>query len=451
MTRLFHTLTFRYTVLAATMFFAAGTIVLLFLYWTMLGVIDRQIDGALHREVLDLTAAYDHDGYDGLRRTVQDRMSPHEGSVRLYLLQGPGGESVGNLSDWPYQAPPVGKAADLSLPDGGMARMRVLEFGLGRVAVGRDLSERRKFQTIFRESLLGALMLNLVLGIAAGVMTGQTALRRLGVINRATQEVLQGHLETRVETADSVEPRDEYDVLARNLNAMLDRLQRLVGTVRGVTENIAHDLRTPLNRLRSRLELALLTPRAGAEYELAIQRGIGEADAIIATFNAMLKIARIEAGAVSPQHEPVEMSEVVEELADLYQALAEENGVVLDTEIEQNVVVMGDGHLISQAAANLLDNALKYVPQGGRVAIVLRSEAAGVRLEVADNGPGIPPEKRAAVVDRFVRLDASRHKPGSGLGLSLVAAVAEWHGAHLSLNDNKPGLRAALLFRPMRR
>lgn len=450
MTRLLRTLAFRHTVLAATVFFAAGTIVLLFLYWTMLGVIDRQVDGALHREVLDLTAAYDHDGYEGLRRTVQDRMSPHEGSIRLYLLQGPGGEAVGNLSDWPDRSPPPGVAADLALPDGGMARMRVLEFGLGRVAVGRDLSERRKFQTIFRESLVGALMLNLLLGVAAGVMTGQTALRRLGVINRATQDVLRGRLDTRVETTDATMPRDEYDVLARNLNAMLDRLQRLVATVRGVTENIAHDLRTPLNRLRSRLELALLTPRATAEYELAIQRAIGEADAIIATFNAMLKIARIEAGAVSPQRETVEMSEVVEELADLYQALAEENGVSLDIGIEPGLTVLGDGHLISQAAANLLDNALKYVPPGGRVVISLRREAAGVRLEVADNGPGIPPDKRAAVVDRFVRLDASRHKPGSGLGLSLVAAVAEWHGALLSLSDNGPGLRASLLFPPVR-
>jgi signal transduction histidine kinase len=450
MTR-FRTLAFRHALIAATTFFAAGIIVLLFLYWTMLGVIDRQVDGALGREALDLTAAFEHDGYDGLRRTVQDRMSPHEGSVRLYRLQGPGGDAVGNLDAWPSHEPALGQTTDMAMPDGRSARVRVLDFGIARLAVGRDLSERHKFQTIFRESLLGAVMLNLVLGLAAGLMTGKTALRRLGVINRAMDEVLHGRLETRVETIGHVAPRDEYDLLAHNLNAMLDRLQRLVGTVRGVTENIAHDLRTPLNRLRSRLELALLTPRPAAEYEVAIQRAIGEADAIIATFNAMLKIARIEAGAVSPQHEPVEMSDVVEELADLYQPLAEENGVALVAEIQPNLAVLGDGHLISQAAANLLDNALKYAPPGGRVVLSLRQEAAGVRLEVADNGPGIPADKRAAVVDRFVRLDASRHRPGSGLGLSLVAAVAEWHGAALSLNDNQPGLRASLLFRAVRR
>lgn len=446
MTRPLHTLAFRHTVLAGSVFFLAGTLVLLALYLTMLGVIDRQIDGALRRESLDLTAAYGDAGFAGLRRTILDRMSPHEGSVRLYRLEGPGGDAVGNLAGWPERAPEPGATTDLSLADGGMARVQVLWFPDSRLAVGRGLAERREFQALFRESLVGAMAINLLLGIAAGLLTARTALRRLAVINQTTQAVLQGDLSTRVPVSGS----DEYDQLGRSINAMLDRLQRLVGTVRGITENIAHDLRTPLNRLRSRLELALLTPRPAAEYEQAIQRAIGEADAIVATFNAMLKIARIEAGAVSPPHEPVEMSELVEELGDLYQAFAEENGVDLQVDIEPGLTVRGDGHLISQAAANLLDNALKYTPRGGRVGLSLRREPAGIRLSVADSGPGIPADQRAGVVDRFVRLDASRHKPGSGLGLSLVAAVAEWHGASLTLADNLPGLRASLLFPPGR-
>jgi signal transduction histidine kinase len=268
---------------------------------------------------------------------------------------------------------------------------------------------------------------------------------RLGQINAIADEVLEGNLSVRIAVGEGV---DEYDHLAQNVNTMLDRIQRLVATVRGVSENIAHDLRTPLNRLRGRLEVALMAPRSPEEYEAILKRAIAESDTIVGTFNGILKIARIKAGALSLPHAPVNLAEVVEELADLYEAFAEESGVAIEAKPcpPEGVYVPGDAHLISQAAANLLDNAIKYSPKGGRVVISAGGGPGGASLIVADNGPGIPENKRTAMLDRFVRLDSTAGTQGYGLGLSFAAAVAEWHGAYLELNDNVPGLRATLHF-----
>ena len=233
-------------------------------------------------------------------------------------------------------------------------------------------SERNLFQNIVAESLFSVLAANLLLGAAAGTMFALYARRRLGQINATTQEVLKGNLSGRIAVGEG---GDEYDQIAQNINAMLDRIQRLIATVRGVTENIAHDLRTPLNRLRSRLEVALMSPRSEEEYRAVLKRAIAESETIVETFNGILKIARIKAGALALPRAPVDLAEVVEELVDLYQVFAEESGVSVEAKIpsarvrQGGVVVLGDAHLISQAAANLLDNAIKYSPKGGKVVI----------------------------------------------------------------------------------
>jgi signal transduction histidine kinase len=441
-----HTTTFRLTVFASLTFIFVGGAVLGLLYWRMLSVIDGQIDGALDREYGDMTVAYEKGGYERLRRTVKDRASPHQDSLRVYLLAAPDGTYTGNLEQWPQEAPVPGVIADIEIPHSlKTARVRTLVFADGsRVLVGRALSERRNFRYMVEESLLGVLAANMLLGVAAGVALARYARNRLAKINATTQEVLEGNLAGRVGVGEG---GDEYDLLARNINAMLDRIQRLVGTIRGVTENIAHDLRTPLNRLRGRLEVALMAPRSPDEYRGALQRAISEADTIVAIFNGLLKIARIKAGALELPRNPVNLTEVVVELVDLYQVFAEENGVTVEAVTPtEGVYVGGDAHLISQAAANLLDNAIKYSPNGGRVIVSATQDNDVVILTVSDNGAGIPVDKRAMILDRFVRLDSSHDKHGFGLGLSFVAAVAEWHDARLVLSDNTPGLRVALVF-----
>jgi signal transduction histidine kinase len=289
----------------------------------------------------------------------------------------------------------------------------------------------------------------LLLGAASGTVIALYARRRLGQINSTAQAVLEGNLSERIAVGDG---GDEYDQIAQNINAMLDRIQRLIATIRGVTENIAHDLRTPLNRLRGRLEVALMSPRSEEEYRAVLKRAIAETETIVETFNGILKIARIKAGALTLPRALVDLAEVVEELIDLYQVFAEESGVVIGSQLSSDHVrqdcafALGDAHLISQAAANLLDNAIKFSPQGGTVVITAARTAEGASLTVSDSGPGIPADKRTAILDRFVRLDSAAGKQGFGLGLSFVAAVAEWHGARLELSDNKPGLRATLRF-----
>jgi signal transduction histidine kinase len=443
---------FRLMVFASLAFIAMGGAVIIFLYYSMLIAIDSQIDGALARESINLTAAYASGGYAGLRQAVAIRASPQQDAARLYRLEGPDEEAAGNLKQWPADLSVPGETKDIEVAHAARRiRGRILIFGPNvRLLAGRALTERANFQRIAEESLLFVLAGNLLLGVAAGALLARYADRRLGQINTIAQKVLEGDLSVRV---DARAGGDEYDTLAQNINTMLNRVERLVAMVRGVTENIAHDLRTPLNALRVKLEAALIAPRSSEDYRGVLRRAIGETEAIVATFNGILKIARIKASTLAHPGALAGLSEAVQELSELYGALAEESGVTLEARLpaecageENELFVRGDAHLISQAIGNLLDNAIKYSPQGSTVLIAAERGAAGPAVTVADNGPGIPPEKRTAILERFVRLEEAAGKEGYGLGLSFVAAVAEWHGARLELADNRPGLRATLYF-----
>ncbi len=447
--RLLRTSTFRLAFFAAMLFTASGSLVLAFIYVDMLRTIDREIAGVLAREVGALSSDYARQGRRGLTEAVTYRMSERQGSVRLYLVADAAGRLLaGNLAAGPAAAPAAGApAVDIALPETtgpAAGRVEVVAFADGtRLLVGRDLTERRGFQHILEGSLAAAAALMLALGVAAGLAMSRHALRRLDAVNRTAAAILAGDLDERVALAGS---RDEFDQLGAALNAMLDRIQKLIATIGNVTHNIAHDLRTPLNRLRGRLEIALRAPREGEDYRSVIRQAIREADAIIATFNAMLRIAEIRGRGRPRANERVDLSDTVETLVDLYQPLAEENGLSMVAAAAPGIVVNGDGQLISQALNNLIDNAVKYTPPGGTVTVALRARGDLVDLEVSDSGAGIPADKRGEVLRRFVRLDSSRHTPGSGLGLSLVAAVADYHGATLALGNNHPGLMVTLTF-----
>jgi signal transduction histidine kinase len=439
-------------VFATLAFIAMGGAVLVFLYYSMLITIDSQIDGALSRESTNLTAAYEGGGYNALRQAVAIRASPQQDAARLYLLEGPDAEVTGNLKQWPADIMMPGETKDIEVAHAAKkVRARALIFGPDvRLLIGRALTERANFQWIAGRSLLFVLAGNLLLGLAAGALLARYAARRLEQINAIAQQVLEGNLSVRVGVRAG---GDEYDTLAQNINTMLHRVERLVAMVRGVTENIAHDLRTPLNALRIKLEAALIAPRSCEDYRGVLRRAIGETEGIVATFNSILKIARIKASALALPGGQANLPEVVQELGELYEALAGESGITLEVRPqakrageEKEVLVRGDAHLISQAIANLLDNAIKYSPRGSTVLIATEQSADGLSVTVADRGPGIPPGKRTAILDRFVRLEEAAGKEGFGLGLSFVAAVAEWHGARLELADNEPGLRATLYF-----
>jgi len=283
----------------------------------------------------------------------------------------------------------------------------------------------------------------LVFGLGGGALMSRNALRRLDTINRTSAEIIAGDFSRRIPITAA---DDEFDFLAENLNRMLERTERLMKGMREVVDSVAHDLRTPLNRLRNRLEEMQRRADPDSPHLEDIEAAIAETDRLIGTFNALLLIAQADSGILRGSMAPMDLSAVAADVAELYEPLAEEKDIALSVVPSGVITVEGNRSLISQALANLIDNAIKYTPADGRIAVAVSETPEGVDLAVADSGPGIPPQDRARVLDRFVRLETSRNSPGTGLGLSLVAAVARLHDATLTLGDNAPGLKATISF-----
>jgi len=421
-----------------------------FTYWNTRRALDAQTDQTIEAEIVGLSEQYQQLGLYGLGQVVRSR-SEHSG-LGLYLLADRFKRRiVGNLDPWPanMEHPDNFVEFDYQRPiESGFetrrARGRVFALAGGiNLLVARDVHERYLTERLFTTTLPWTVGLVLLLGLVGGAMMSRNMLARLDSINRTSAEIIDGDFSRRVPVGDS---HDEFDVLAENLNAMLDRIERLMKGVREVTDSVAHDLRTPLNRLRNRLEATLrhLDPASAETTE--IEAAVAETDSLITTFNALLLIAEADAGVTRGEMAPIDLAPIAEDMAELYAPLAEEKGVALKIEPAGATMIDGNRSLISQALANLVDNAIKYTPSGGQVTVTALETPDGVELRVADSGPGIPLDERARVVERFVRLEASRNSPGTGLGLSLVAAVARLHDAKLLLQDNRPGLRAVMRF-----
>ena len=310
-----------------------------------------------------------------------------------------------------------------------------------RLLVGRDLNARERFGRLMREALLTSVGWMALIGLLAGVVAALRAMRRVDAMNAAADRVAAGDLEARLPRSFS---GDDLDRLGASVNAMVERNVALLRGMREVSDNVAHDLKTPLTRLRNRAEEALRAA-PGAE-RAALERVIDESDGLIRVFDALLMIARADSGAAMRERESFDLAARLADLCELYEPAAEAEGARLVCEVEPGLTLTGRPELIGQAVGNLLDNALKYgLPtKGGRVALSARQDGDMIEIAVADDGPGVPAPDRERALDRFVRLDSARSRPGSGLGLSLAAAVARLHGGALTLSDNRPGLRAAL-------
>jgi signal transduction histidine kinase len=445
--------------LAAVYFlvFAASVLgVLLFVYWTSADFVERQTEATLDAEITGLAEQYAQRGLSGLIQIVAARSAGDRGDAMIYLVTDPDGKPLaGNIAGWPAGAPTHSAWLSFSLermangrPEFHPARGRLFIIPGGyRLLVGRDISDAAAFRSQVRATLLWAGLIALGIGLIGGTVMSRNLLRRVEQVNRTSERVMAGNLSDRVPLRGT---RDEFDQLAANLNRMLDQIERLMTAMREVTDDVAHDLRTPLSRLRTRLERAISEPCGadapnGGNQEEAIRGAIGEADRLLATFNALLSIAELESGARRDETGPLDLSEVASAAAELYDPVAEEKGFSLKVLAEPGVNIRGDRHLLSQALANLLDNALKYAGAGEIDIRVCRHDGRAV-LEVADRGPGIPEADRETVLNRFVRLEASRTTPGNGLGLSLVRAIVRRHGGSLVLEDNRPGLRARIEF-----
>ena len=433
--------------------FAISTLALVgFVYWNTALVLDRQNDETIEAEITGLVEQYQRQGLPGLSDVIIGRSV--RGQQGLYLLANNDRRVIaGNLDTWPQV-----QAADNGLvefayerriggaPELRRARGRIFTLAQGYfLLVARDVHERRELEELFTTMLLWGSGLMIVLGLAGGVVVSRNFLARLDVINRTSRQIMRGDLSQRVPVSRA---GDEFDVLSGHLNRMLDRIERLLHGMREVSDNVAHDLRSPLNRLRNRLEMAAMRHPVESETARDIDAAVQETDRLIATFNSLLLIAEAEAGSVRESMEMFSLGDVIEGIGELYGPLADEKSlrfVVHEPAI--TATIRGNRNLISQAVANLVDNAIKYTPEGGSVAVALEQSPDGPQLVVSDTGPGIPPEQHLRVTERFVRLESSRNSPGTGLGLSLVAAVAHLHDAELMLEDNRPGLRAVLRFK----
>jgi signal transduction histidine kinase len=312
-----------------------------------------------------------------------------------------------------------------------------------RLGIGEDLEQVGEMEDAFFGILASALGIVLVLGIGGGLLLSAAFLRRVDMITRTADAIIDGDLSRRIERIGS---GDDFDHLSATLNVMLDRIAGLMENLRQVSNDIAHDLRTPLTRLRQDLEEAQKRDLSAVDLKRVIESAVAEADVLLETFSALLRIAQIEAGTRRSAFRPVDLSDVARTVVEAYALPVEESGRILEAEVADGVQVNGDRGLLSQLFVNLVENALHHTPPGTTITLRLARESAGIVAEVADTGPGIPADERGKVFRRFYRLERSRTTPGSGLGLSTVAAIAELHHAAIELKDNTPGLRVVIRF-----
>ncbi|MBX5454641.1 MAG: HAMP domain-containing protein [Acidobacteriia bacterium] len=435
----------RFAALYAVLFGISALALVLFLWWATAGLLQRQVDAAIRADAQGLAEQWQEGGLPALISTISERLAENVDDDAIYLLVDSHFHRIaGNLDRWPSGVTMQQEHFELPIERDGMRSLaRIYRFDLAgnfHLLVGRDVEARAKLRQLLTDALFWALIV--VVGLAAaGALVVRIVLRNtLADISKTTEAISAGDLSRRVMLSGR---GDEFDRLAETLNDMLERIGRLMDGVRQVSNAIAHDLRTPITRARTRLEDAVLHAKCEADLKAAIERAIADLDGVVSVFGAILRIAEIEAGTRRSAFAPCDLAPVLEDLAELYGAAAEERGLRLIVELRKPLPAFGDRNMLQQAFANLLDNAIKFSPPCGR--IWLRGSMADqVVIEVADEGPGIPEAERTHAVERFYRGEAARSTPGAGLGLALVQAVAQLHGGTLVLADNNPGLRAVI-------
>lgn len=456
---------FRLAMLFLGIFALSSILVIGYIYYATNVLLSRQLTDSIEAEAASLAEQYVAGGTVRLLAAVQQRAAIAGNS--LYLIADAGGRPLaGNLygapadvmgeagwHEFPYRRIEAGETSQRL----ALARSYLLEDGY-RLVIGRDIEERRSFQRVVASALVWGLGLTVALGIIGGLAASRRLLARLDAMAATSEAIMAGDLAERIpETGTG----DELDRLAVSLNAMLERIERLMGGLKEVSDNIAHDLKTPLTRLRSRAESALRREGEPEAYRNALEQTIEEADQLIRIFNALLSIAAAEAGAARTSFDELDAATLARDAAELYEPIAEDGNAVLVVNADSPAPLYGDRELISQALANLIDNALKYgLPAAGdgaggnappgEVTIGVARRDGAVEISVCDHGPGVPENERQRVLQRFVRLETSRSRPGSGLGLSLAAAVARLHKGELKLEDNSPGLAVRMVL-PARR
>ncbi|HEX5325648.1 MAG TPA: HAMP domain-containing sensor histidine kinase [Acetobacteraceae bacterium] len=424
---------------------SAGALAM-FLWWATAGLLDRQVEAAIRGDATSLAERWEEGGTPALVLTIEDRLAGNVDDDAIYLLANSLMQPVaGNLTHWPAAIQRTDGWYELPIQRAGIRSLaRVHRYDLPNgfhLLVGRDVRNRAQLRRLLTDALLWAMLVVAVMATIGGFIVRSLFRRTLANVSATASAIAAGDFAQRVKLSGR---GDEFDQLAGMINDMLDRISRLMDGVRQVSNAIAHDLRTPITRARTRLEEAAM--HAGTETELraAIERATVDLDGIVAVFQALLRIAEIEAGSRRSAFARLDLSPLLDAVAELYGAVAEEKGVRLDLHVPSPLPGYGDRELIQQAVANLVDNAVKFSPPGSVVRVQAEPAGAGATITVADQGPGIPEADRTRAIERFFRAEAARSTPGAGLGLALVQAVAQLHGGALRLSDAGPGLIAVL-------
>jgi signal transduction histidine kinase len=444
--------TFRQALIAIATFGLIVSAIFSYVYLSTSSYVRSRSDRAIETEYASLRDTYTRSGRDGLIDLIRQRMADKGFADDAYLLVDPASAVLaGNLKAWPQAVaaakgwvefraseplsdaagPPLLRGMLDTLPDGD------------RLLVARDISDLDGFTGQIKTAVALGVALIFALAAVASILVTRRTVGRIEAINATSRAIMQSGLDKRIPLRGT---HDEWDRVAENLNLMLDRIETLMGEVKQVSDNVAHDLRTPLTRVRGRLEKAYHGPRVGDDDQLLIGDTIGDLDAVLRIFSSITRIAQIETQARKGAFRTVNLVEIAGEVVELYDAAAEQDGTRLSIAGERELLVTGDRDLIFDAIANLVDNAIKHGRHGGQVVVANENIDGRPVISIADDGPGIPTEECEHVFKRFYRLEHSRYAPGNGLGLSLVAAVARLHGARIEMLDNAPGLRLKLWF-----
>jgi len=432
----------------AVLFVVSSLLLTGFLWWRTALYLDREIDAVIIADAQAISDRLRDFGLPGAIDTINERVGHASDEHAIYLLVDPTLSPVaGNLRAWPLEVRARPGWNDINLERDGRlhvtrALVGILPGGF-RLLVGRDVQDRAEVRALIVDSLIWASLGATILAIFGGLLMRRAVLARVETINRTASAIVLGDFSRRVPTQGS---SDEFDQLARTVNAMLEQIERLVEGVRNASNVVAHDLRTPLAELRTRLEV-LLRARPPEPYE-EIQQAVGDIDRIVEVFNALLRLAEIDSGVRRAGFRMVDLAQVAHELVELYEPLAEEKEVSFTSEAPVAVEVHGDPNLLAQAIGNLVDNAIKYAPTRGTVSLRIMHTEDRVEVTVADDGPGIAEADRPRAVQRFYRGYRTTDSKGIGLGLSIVDAIARLHGATLTFADNHPGVIVTLTFDP---
>jgi signal transduction histidine kinase len=441
--------TFRLALAAIVTFGLIASAIFAYVYLSTASFVRSRSDQAITDELSDLRGAYQRSGRAGLIELIRNRIADGGSPGNVYiLLDHASAVLAGNLDKWPAAA--AEGWAEFHAPRGSDAasdrRFRAMSATLpggDRLLVGADISDLDSFAAQIRAAVIAIVFLMFVIAVVASILVTQRTVGRIESINATSRAIMESGLDKRIPLHGS---RDEWDRVAENLNLMLDRIEALMGDVKQVSDNVAHDLRTPLTRMRGRLEKAYHGERSGENDQALIGDTIADLDAVLGMFSSITRIAHIETQARKGEFRTVNLVEIASEVVELYDAAAERDGTDLSIIGDREVLVTGDRDLLFDAIANLVDNAIKHGRAGGRIVVACENVDDEAVIAITDDGPGIPACDRDHVFKRFYRLEQSRYTPGNGLGLSLVAAVAHLHGARIELLDQSPGVQFKLWF-----